>query len=96
MKQSWQQEAELSIIRQLRGRKPKTPIRIRYVFYEPNKKRDCDNIAAFPHKVIQDALVETNTIPNDGWRHIVGFTDDFEVDENDPRIEITLEEVWQK
>lgn len=68
----------------------RTPIRLAYTFFEPNKRRDKDNIAGFAHKVIQDALVQQHIIDDDGWREIAGWTDDFEVDKDRPRIEVTL------
>ena len=71
------------------------PIMIKYDFFEPNRKRDLDNISAFAHKVIQDALVKSGIIDNDGWKNITGFTDQFFVDKENPRIEVTLEEIMQ-
>lgn len=69
------------------------PVYIRYHWIEPNKKRDLDNISSFGRKVIQDALVKTKVLQNDGWANIVGFCDSFSVDKNNPRIEIEIEEV---
>lgn len=76
-----------------KGIKVKEPIIIHYHFYEPNKKRDLDNIASFSMKVIQDSLVLSKVLTNDGWEQIRGFTCDFDVDHLKPRIEVTLEEV---
>ena len=70
-----------------------TPCRLAYTWYEPNKKRDMDNVSGFGHKVIQDALVKAGKLPGDGWAYIVGFSDDFRVDRNNPRIEVTFTEV---
>lgn len=64
--------------------------RILYTFFEPNMRRDMDNISGFAHKVIQDALVEAEILDNDGWKEISGYTDTFEVDKKNPRIEVTL------
>lgn len=66
-----------------------------YRWYEPNRKRDKDNIAAVGRKIIQDALVEAGVIRNDGWNDIRGFSDEFYVDKNEPRIEVEIEEVNQ-
>lgn len=68
-----------------------TPCRMEYTWYEPNKKRDMDNISAFGRKVIQDALVKAKKLPGDGWAYISGFSDDFQVDRKNPRIEIEFE-----
>lgn len=77
---------------QLRGWKPKPPVRLEYMFYEPNRKRDKDNIAAFAHKVIQDGMVKAKVLRNDGWDDVAGFSDDFAVDKKSPRIEVTIRE----
>ena len=66
------------------------PVRLMYKYFEPNKRRDKDNVAAFAHKVIQDALVQSRTLPDDGWDEIFGFSDEFYVDKENPRIEVTL------
>ena len=93
MKQENQRKIIKILRRDLLGLHIQTPIEITYKFYEINRKRDLDNISAFAHKVIQDALVKAGTIENDGWKHIKGFTDEFYVDSENPRIEITLKEV---
>lgn len=67
-------------------------IYIRYHFYEPNKNRDKDNVAAYFHKIFQDTLVNLKIIGNDGWAWIDGFSDDFSVSTDNPRIEIVIEE----
>jgi len=66
-----------------------TPIRLIFSWYEPNKRRDKDNIA-FAKKFILDALVNAGVIPNDGWKEIEGFEDRFYVDKKDPRVEVEL------
>lgn len=76
----------------LRGKIP-TPCVMHYTWYEPNRKRDLDNISGFGHKVIQDALVKAKYLPGDGWAHIRGIRDDYQVDRKNPRIEVTFEEV---
>lgn len=64
---------------------------IRYLWVEPSRRRDKDNIA-FAKKFIQDALVETGVLRNDGWSEIEGFSDDFALDPKNPRVEVTIEE----
>jgi len=75
-----------------KGLKFKGRIHILYRFYEPNTKRDKDNIAGYFHKIFQDALVQAGVIPNDGWKTIQGFADSFDVDKGNPRIEVRIEE----
>ena len=71
----------------------KNPVFLSYHFYEPNRYRDKDNIAGYFHKIFQDALVQAGVIENDGWKNITGFSDDFDVDKANPRIEIEIEEI---
>lgn len=67
-------------------------VHITYKWYEQNKRRDPDNIA-FAKKFIQDALVDIGVLEGDGWRHIAGFTDEFYIDREKPRIEVVISEV---
>lgn len=73
-----------------------TPVRLNYCFYESNRRRDKDNIAAIAHKFIQDALVQCDIIPDDGWANIESFSDSFFVDKDNPRIEVVINEPKQK
>lgn len=68
------------------------PIRLAFRWYEPNRKRDLDNIC-FAKKFILDALVKCGVIDNDNWQHIEGFTDNFFIDKGRPRIEVDIESV---
>ena len=78
---------------QLRGWRPKGPVRLEYLFAEPNRRRDKDNIAGFAHKVVQDGLVQARVLQNDGWGDVDGFADRFVVDPRRPRIEVTIREM---
>lgn len=93
MKQQYQMVISNAIRTQLRRLTINSPVRIEYCFYEPNRKRDLDNIAGVAHKFIQDALVKCRVLKNDGWNHITGFSDRFFVDQHNPRIEVTIVEV---
>lgn len=70
-----------------------TPVHMTYRWYEPNRRRDLDNISSFGRKVIQDSLVQTKVLQNDGWKEITGFQDEFFVDRDKPRIEVEIKEV---
>ena len=63
-----------------------------YLWVEPNRRRDLDNISSFGRKVIQDALVDTGVLKDDGWKYVVGFSDKFDVDKKNPRIEVLIRE----
>lgn len=93
LKRDSQKTVEAYIRQRLRKVHIEKKVKIHYLFVERTKRRDLDNIAGFAHKVIQDALVECGVLKNDGWEHIVGFTDDFICDNKWPRIEVVIEEV---
>ena len=92
MKRQCQSAVAAVMRRQIRG-KLHEPVRMRYLWVEKDRRRDKDNVSAFGRKVIQDALVSTQKLRNDGWNNIEGFSDDFSVDKRKPRIEIIIEEV---
>ena len=80
-------------IRRSRLKPIKCPVKIIYRFYEPNKRRDKDNIAGIAHKFIQDALVNDGILKDDGWDYVIGFSDEFYIDRKYPRIEVELCEI---
>lgn len=75
-----------------KNRKIEKPVSIIYRWYEQNRKRDLDNIA-FGKKFVQDALVKNGVLQGDGWKDIVGFSDEFYIDRENPRIEVEIREV---
>ena len=85
--------AAVSIRQCLRGVRIEKPVFMEYLWIEPNKRRDKDNISSFGRKVIQDALVSAGVLKDDGWKYVVGFSDRFEVDKTNPRIEVLIREV---
>ena len=74
---------------QLRGVQFSGPVTMHYTWYEPNRRRDKDNVC-FARKFIQDALVAAGVLQGDGWQHIAGFTDTFAVDQSNPRIIVEI------
>lgn len=89
MKRDTEEMISLYIMQQLRGVHFKNPVNLSFEWYEPNKKRDKDNVC-FAKKFILDALVKNKVIDNDGWKNIIGFQDDFYVSANNPRIEVSI------
>lgn len=77
MKKQWGEIIKLTALAQ--GIKPVTRVWIDYVWIEPNKKRDPDNVCAGGRKLILDGLVHAGVLPGDGWKHIAGHTDSFVV-----------------
>lgn len=86
MKAEAQELVQWSIYNQLRGLHIRKPVYLLFTFYEKDKRRDHDNVSAFAHKIIQDALVECGTLLDDGWSCVTGYLDSFEVDGANPRI----------
>lgn len=68
----------------------RTPIALIYTFYEPTRRRDKGNIAAFFDKAFEDALVREGHIEDDGWDEIAYFHYYFRIDKEDPRVEIKI------
>lgn len=66
-----------------------TPVRLHIDWYEPNVKRDIDNIMA-ANKFILDAMRTMGVIPNDGQRHIKGIYGEVLLDRKNPRIEVRI------
>lgn len=93
MKQSDQKVLTGYILTQLHKVHITKPVRLKYYYYEPNSKRDKDNISGYFHKIFQDALVHCGVLKNDDWKCIVGFSDDFYIDKKYPRIEVLIQEV---
>lgn len=82
-----------AIRRCMRGVRIEKPVFMDYKWVEQNRRRDLDNISSFGRKVIQDALVNTGVLRDDGWKYVVGFSDRFEVDKLNPHIEVLIKEI---
>jgi Holliday junction resolvase RusA-like endonuclease len=80
------------INQQLKDVSIKGKARLEFRWYEANKRRDLDNIC-FAKKFILDALVSNQVIFADSWKGVVGFTDEFFIDKQNPRIEVDIEDV---
>ena len=92
IKKQTEHAIEAAIRRQLRGVRIVKPVVMTYTWIEPTRRRDKDNIA-FAKKFVQDALVRSKVIKNDGWKEIAGFFDRFEVDKAHPCVVVEIEEV---
>lgn len=71
-------ETQASIQAEIRRQrlKPMPFAHLSYTWYEPNRKRDLDNVAS-ACKFINDALVACKILPNDGWAHVLGISHQF-------------------
>jgi len=70
------------------------PVWIGFTWYEPNARRDYDNISGMGRKLILDAMQKAGLIGNDNRRYIAGFDKEvFLVDKDNPRVVVTVTEV---
>ena len=67
----------------------KYPVRIHFRWYSKNRKKDIDNIA-FAKKFLLDGLVQARVLKNDSQKFISGFSDDFFIDKDHPRVEVEI------
>lgn len=66
------------------------PVHITFIWHEPNKRRDKDNVA-FGKKFILDALQTAGRLENDNNTFIAGFSDVFKYDKT-ARVEVIISE----
>ncbi len=69
-----------------------SPVAIYVDWYEPNDKRDIDNITAGA-KFILDGLVGRGVIANDDRKHVSSITHRVHTDKKNPRVEVGVYEV---
>lgn len=89
LKKNIERDMIFAIRAQLGNLKIENQVQIIYTWFEPNRKRDKDNIA-FAKKFINDELVKSEVLKNDGWKEISGFIDRFEIDKENPRVEVEI------
>lgn len=92
LKRQTELRIQCAVKAQAKGVRFAKPVVMRYRWYEKNRKRDKDNVS-FAKKFVQDALVHSGVLENDGWKNIESFTDEFFVDAQNPRVEVEIEEV---
>lgn len=90
LKLSQEEYISYFILSQLKDVKITKKVHMKYKWYEPSEKRDLDNISSFGRKCIQDALVKAGVLLNDGWKNISGFSDEFYIDKDNPRIIVEI------
>jgi len=88
MKSETQELIGWSILKCLMGIKFTKPVRLIFLWTEPNRKRDLDNIC-FAKKFILDALVTHGVFQGDGWKYVIGFQDFFMVGKS-PNVRVTI------
>lgn len=65
------------------------PVTITFKWYMKNRKKDLDNVC-FGKKFILDGMVKAGVLVNDTQEYIKGFTDEFYIDKQNPRIEVVI------
>ena len=65
------------------------PVRISFLWVEPNRRRDRDNVA-FAKKFILDGLKDAGIIRDDGPDYVVDLVDEWDYDKEYPRIVVTI------
>jgi Holliday junction resolvase RusA-like endonuclease len=65
---------------------------ITITWYEPNRRRDPDNVSG-GQKFILDGLVRGGAIKDDSQRYINSISHRYELDRENPRVEIEIQEV---
>lgn len=87
------QDAVLNAIKSSSLKPIEGRVRATFIWYEPNRKRDPDNVSS-ACKFIFDALQEAGIIKGDSQRYVAwpivheGF-----IDKDNPRVEVLLKEV---
>lgn len=65
------------------------PVEISFHWYCRNKRMDPDNISV-AKKFVIDGLVYAQVLSDDGWNQVSGFSDDFYIDRENPRVEVVI------
>ena len=64
-------------------------VHLSFVWYCRDRRKDPDNVCS-AKKFIIDGLVSAGILQDDGWKQVVGFSDDFEIDVVNPRTEVII------
>ncbi len=67
------------------------PITMIITWYEPNLKRDADNVMSAV-KFIMDSLVKERIIENDSLKYVSEYHHKVKLDRDNPRIEVEIKE----
>ena len=63
-----------------------------FTWYMKDRRKDKDNIMA-GQKFIFDGLQKAKILKNDGWNEIGNISHRFEVDKENPRVEVEIKEI---
>lgn len=82
-----------AIRKYMRGVKIDKPIQCTYLIFHKDKKHDRGNVYTSVEKSFLDALQECNVIKNDGYDDVLDGIFKSDIDKENPRIEIFIEEI---
>lgn len=83
----------LAIQKYMRGVRIDKPIRCNFHIYAKDKKHDRGNVYTATEKSFLDALQQMKVISNDGYDDVLDSTFLTELDRENPRIEVEIEEL---
>lgn len=83
----------LAIQKYMRGVKIDKPIRCTYHIYAQDKRHDRSNLCSAVSKSFADSLIIAGVIKNDTWDLYLGEKFYTEIDKNNPRVEVIIEEI---
>lgn len=63
-----------------------------YLCYEKDRHRDPSNLVAGAVKLIEDALKDTQLLPNDGWAQVLGYVGHWHVQPSMPGVTLFVHE----
>lgn len=66
------------------------PVVVTFDWYEPNKRRDLDNVAGTGQKWVLDGLVAADVLPDDNADHVVGIQHWLHFDALEPGAIVTI------
>lgn len=61
-----------------------------FTWFRTNRRSDPDNISAGGTKILLDGLTTAGVLENDGHKQIASLTHNFEVDKQNPRVEVEV------
>lgn len=67
-------------------------VRVKIIWYEPDARRDPDNIIGGGTKPVLDGLVMAGVLDDDSQRYIIGIEHTWGVDKRNPRVVAEIEE----
>ena len=92
MKKDGEKKVAECIAQQLPSVRIDSPVDITFTWTEKDRRRDPDNIAAFGTKVILDALVEAQVLPDDSQRYVMELHNYYSIEKDNPNIRVEIKE----